>query len=87
MNQNVSKSGMQRRLVLVSTDRVVPSDLRDRLEEEAASMGVPLEWVLRACIEIGLEPSDEHVLELVFAVEKVRDDLKKAELAQKQRRG
>ncbi len=32
----------------------VPADLRTRLADEAAAIGVPVEWVLRACIVVAL---------------------------------
>lgn len=52
----------------------VPADLRRRIEDEAAAMGVPPEWVLRACIEVAMVREDQPMLDLVIAVEAVRDD-------------
>lgn len=40
-------------------------------------MGVPPEWVLRACVNVGLSDDDDAMNELVYAVEAVRDDPKR----------
>lgn len=50
-----------------------PKSLRARIFDAAASMAVPVEWVLRACIELSLRSDDERINELVGAVESVRD--------------
>ena len=57
--------------------RTVPADLRRRIADCAAAMAVPPEWVLRACIELGLRSEDAPIDELVDAVERIRDDPKR----------
>jgi len=55
----------------------VPADLRKEIEEAAADMGVPPEWVLRACVRLGLREEDGPMNELVSAVQDIRDDPKR----------
>lgn len=47
----------------------VPADLEERLRDEAASMGVPVAWVLRAALELALR--DALSLDLLGEVERV----------------
>lgn len=50
----------------------VPSDLRRRIEETAADMGMPPEWVLRACVNVALRTDNEDAMnDLVIEVEGV----------------
>jgi len=55
----------------------VPADLRKEIEEAAADMGVPPEWVLRACVRLGLREEDDPMNDLVSAVQDIRDDPKR----------
>lgn len=47
----------------------VPADLEERLRDEAAAMGVPVAWVLRAALELAL--TDSLSLDLLSEVERV----------------